>query len=138
MTSLYFTRGFLAFTLDGSFCHLNFVARLLYEMNLYSSTIALVLTLSSKASCCGSLYIYAAKVVVCAKMEWLYQRLMVSTISIIKKSSSMNDKLAFLDRLVNDPRFEMFSKGWSAVYTFLKETICKYPSKRCNCSTSTQ
>ena len=31
------------------------------------------------------------------------------------------DKLAFLDRLVNDPRFEMFSKGWSAVYTFLKE-----------------
>ena len=31
------------------------------------------------------------------------------------------DKLAFLDRLVNDTRFEMFSKGWSAVYTFLKE-----------------
>ena len=31
------------------------------------------------------------------------------------------DKLAFLNRLVNDPRFEMFSKGWSAVYTFLKE-----------------
>ena len=32
-----------------------------------------------------------------------------------------NDKVAFLDRLVNDPRFEMFSKGWSAVYTFLKD-----------------
>ena len=31
------------------------------------------------------------------------------------------DKTAFLDRLVNDPRFEMFSKGWSAVYTFLKD-----------------
>ena len=31
------------------------------------------------------------------------------------------DKTAFLDRLVNNPRFEMFSKGWSAVYIFLKE-----------------
>ena len=31
------------------------------------------------------------------------------------------EKTAFLDRLVNDPRFEMFSKGWSVVYTFLKE-----------------
>ena len=31
------------------------------------------------------------------------------------------NKTAFLDTLVNDPRFEMFSKGWSAVYTFLKE-----------------